>query len=387
MRNQTQNITGSANESNFTLSDSTSGVFLWNCQAFSSTNTSAFADTNATFSFTGQPTSSGGGAGGGGKVGSCLPSWSCTIWTPCRGSFMTRTCTDAKNCGEFSSKPAERESCNCFKEWICSDWGGCIDGLQRRACQKEPACYKGGPEPKTARPCEKTTEFLPPEISAEIERQPPAPIHVAKKEESFAPLKENLASLKEKPALVEPKWEGLRAFRNMVENAVHSVSNLWKAIPVWIFIGAATLLVVTGMSALGYRRYVRGRMHEHAHDIFKLPALHRLDEINKEIEQTDSSIDKKWERSKQEKPPTSVANIEKLNKDLSRLQMPDTDLKIDRIDRQLELLRQHERERLAQEQLDGAIPPADVRLADIDKDLQLFRKTAIKVKNKTFNGK
>ena len=41
----------------------------------------------------------------------CTPSWSCTAWSECDGTYETRTCTDSNSCGILDGKPAERQRC------------------------------------------------------------------------------------------------------------------------------------------------------------------------------------------------------------------------------------------------------------------------------------
>jgi len=172
--NQTINITGTSNSSNWSIVLNL-GSYTWNCLAFDNNSQSSFASANRTITLSApapsQPPGGGGGGGGGavvtptnvtcdyqstcdawdpsnckinedGKIkgkefryceitntecevseiygeqdcSACIPQWNCTEWSPGEcvepdGSKLSRTCTDLNNCNTLYNKPNETYQC------------------------------------------------------------------------------------------------------------------------------------------------------------------------------------------------------------------------------------------------------------------------------------
>lgn len=112
----------------------------------------------------------------------CTPNWSCTEWSPatslaaCGSLFtQTRTCTDLNNCGTTSGKPSESQnaygtycysgSCIdrhcCLPSWSCTEWSPAISpssidcgtlSTQYRTCTDLSNCGTGAGKPPEAQP-------------------------------------------------------------------------------------------------------------------------------------------------------------------------------------------------------------------------------------------
>jgi hypothetical protein len=101
-------------------------------------------------------------SGGGGSF--CVPSWDCTEWGECQpNGTQTRTCTDARECGNDYNKPAEEQECEytggageCEEDWLCGEWSECIDEQQSRTCTDQNGCGTEEDKPPESQACEAT---------------------------------------------------------------------------------------------------------------------------------------------------------------------------------------------------------------------------------------
>ncbi|MBU1977185.1 MAG: hypothetical protein KKA62_04520, partial [Nanoarchaeota archaeon] len=118
--NQTTNISGTANQTNWTLTLAL-GTYTWNCLAYDNASQSAWGTNYSLTLSAPAPTPPGGGGGGGGGGGplpppeECTENWECTSWLPeeCPPSeIQTRTCTDLNRCPTTNNKPSETRSCD-----------------------------------------------------------------------------------------------------------------------------------------------------------------------------------------------------------------------------------------------------------------------------------
>ncbi|MBI5398032.1 hypothetical protein HZB03_01080, partial [Candidatus Woesearchaeota archaeon] len=426
--NQSRNVSGMTNESEFNLTGIPDMSFVWNCLAVSTTNVGVFALTNFTFTKAAVPASPGGGGrggGGGGGGGACMPDWSCAEWNECHRGFRTRVCTDEKNCGKDENKPTEQESCNCFQEWACSEWTACKDEVQTRACEKAPGCYKGAPEPKMSRSCKEAVEELLPVAPV----QPVQPVLEVPAEEKAVPpqLAPEVEPRVEKPGVILQLKSRVSVLVSVVQNAASSVGSALKtasiavvdalksatvnvataaadaaralveaakdagisfvqgikAVPSWVWIITVLAVMSAGVGVVAYRRYEHEHIHDQEHDVFALPPLRRIDEINKELERVDSTIEKTLKPAKAptiavkiKTPSEFEREIKRVERDLAFVKKPSVDTKVEKIDKQLEMFRKHRLQhdedltRIEKLNIDG-------KLENIDDALRSFRKESV----------
>ena len=98
----------------------------------------------------------------------CIPRWSCTVWSACSNDVQTRTCDDLNDCGTIR-RPVEQQECQagpeiipdiaptggdlsgtvpvsgpaggtCTPRWYCTEWSVCSNGTQTRTCSDANAC-------------------------------------------------------------------------------------------------------------------------------------------------------------------------------------------------------------------------------------------------------
>ena len=96
----------------FILNDLSNGNYMWEVGCTDSNENEGSSETRQ-FSVEIQegvaPSSPPSDSGGGGSI--CTPNWECDSWGSCVNSEQTRICTDRRNCGKNTNKPAETQEC------------------------------------------------------------------------------------------------------------------------------------------------------------------------------------------------------------------------------------------------------------------------------------
>ncbi len=110
----------------------------------------------------------------------CVPWWSCTVWSSCADGLQTRSCVDRNSCGA-TRRPAEQQACaigpelitdlnpygsettvtatssasvGCAPFWACTTYATCVNGSQTRTCSDLNRCGTTAGKPAEVSSCQ-----------------------------------------------------------------------------------------------------------------------------------------------------------------------------------------------------------------------------------------
>jgi len=72
-----------------------------------------------------------------------------------------RTCVDTNYCSNYTSQPAEVQSCvpACISDWVCGNWSACAEnGNQTRTCTDSNNCAVPDGLPAESQPCDEASK-------------------------------------------------------------------------------------------------------------------------------------------------------------------------------------------------------------------------------------
>src|SRR3989344_4424807 len=91
----------------------------------------------------------------------CITNWNCTQWSACMNGNQIRTCVDTNYCSNYTSQPAEVQSCvpACISDWVCGNWSACAEnGNQTRTCTDSNNCAVPDGLPAESQPCDEASK-------------------------------------------------------------------------------------------------------------------------------------------------------------------------------------------------------------------------------------